>query len=1072
MEELIKRINTLVKVLDAARYTDAISIDGFLMKQVGYGQRYVMQEPPIDWKPFAGGSHWGGKDYHCCFKAYLTIPQEFAKKEIVIHVRTGATDLWDTDNPQFLAYIDHELVCAMDLNHSEMILTECAEKDRNYEIGLYAYSNSVSPSIVLTMNASVIHRDVEKLYYDLKVPFEVASLLRDDDIKKLQTIQILAETVNLLDTRKVGNDSFYRSIKEADQYLRENYYDKLCGRQEISVHSIGHTHIDIAWKWTLKQTREKAIRSFQTVLYLMNRYPEYKFMSSQPQLYEFVKEDCPEVYEQIRNRVAQGRWETEGAMWLEADCNLISGESLIRQIMYGKQFFQQEFGKGDNLVLWLPDVFGYSAAMPQILLKSGIRYFMTTKIAWNESNQIPNDVMMWKGIDGTEILTYFITTRDYNPYPELQRKKEFSTTYNGRQNASQIMGTWQRFQNKNLLQEVLTCYGFGDGGGGATGRMLEESRRMEQGIPGCPITRQTFVKDFFQLIEKKLEGKRLPKWYGELYLEYHRGTYTSMARNKRYNRLCEFLNTDVELFSVLDQVVGGMLLYPEKELKVLWKLTMLNQFHDILPGSSIKEVYDDSQKQYKKIIDEASRRIRQSLTDICKTIAVQAEKNSATFIVWNQLGFRRDVMVEFPLQDIEWDNPFNELEVLQEGEHLVLQYTAEGKLICQVKDIPSMGWRTLKVCRRENYQKIEDKVMHQEAIELPVCLQNNRIETPYYSILLNGNGEIISLIDKEEERELLPAGGCANQLIVYQDRPAEYDAWNIDSTYIEKYWTVSELKSLRITEHGPLRTCIHITHKFMDSIIDQDMILYSHSRRIDFKTVVDWKESQLLLKVAFPMDITTDKAVYEIQYGNVERPIHQNTSWEKAKFEVCAHKWADLAEDGYGVALLNDCKYGYDINESVIRLTLIKSGIFPNPEADQEIHQFTYSLLPHKGDFRMGRVIQEAYDLNRPPYSTLMDGEKRPAADQEWSFLEVNQDNVVVEVLKKAEDSNDIIMRMYEAYGRRTKATITLKQLSRHDISECDLMERDYTEKNFEYQNGSLSFVIKPYEIKTFRIHA
>lgn len=1079
MDELVKRIHTILNVLDKERYTNTFQINELKMKTIGYNQRNVIFEDANGWETFPGGSHWGGKDTHCCFKVNVTIPEEFSGKVAAVRLQTGATDIWDTDNPQFMVYVDGVMVCAMDMNHQEIILTENAMAGQSYEIGFYSYSNSESPSIVMNISVFVLQKEVEQLYYDIKVPLEAVSLLRDDSIKKIQMVQILAETVNCLDLRKLGSEDFYQSVKMAEQFIQEKFYREMCSPQEVTVHSIGHTHIDVAWKWPLRQTREKAIRSFKTVLYLMEYYPEYKFMSSQPQLYEFVKEDCPEVYEQIKKRVAEGRWETEGAMWLEADCNLVSGESLVRQILYGKDFFKKEFGKGKDLVLWLPDVFGYSAALPQIMKKSGIKYFMTTKIAWNEYNQIPNDVMLWKGIDGTEILTYFISTTNYEKYPELNQKPNFSTTYNGRQNVNQIMGTWQRFKNKEILQDVLTCYGFGDGGGGPTSMMLEESRRLEKGIPGSPVAKQTFVKDFFELIEKKLDGVDIPKWCGELYLEFHRGTYTSMARNKRYNRLCEFLNSDAELFSLMDIALGGKNSYPEQELHKMWKLTLLNQFHDILPGSSIEEVYEDSKVQYEEILDVSVQIMERSFENMIRSMSLTGEKKTSVLIVWNQLGFNRDSIIKIPMSEIlrkcpHWKGSIDEIELIDNNKPLAIQKTMDNCLICFVKGIPMKGYKTLQIREKINVDSKEKltkesaSIINQEGNS--ITLLENQIETPFYHMELNKSGELISIYDKEMDRELVQPGKTANQLLVFEDRPYEYDAWNIDSTYTEKYWEVSDIQSLTVTENGPVRTCIHVVRKFLDSVIEQNIILYPNHKRIDFQTTVDWKESQLLLKTAFPMDIVTDKAIYEIQYGNVERPTHRNTSWEKAKFEVCAHKWADLAEDGYGVALMNDCKYGYDIHGSVMRLTLIKSGIFPNPNADKEIHHFTYAILPHSGDFRSGRVIQEAYDLNCPVYTKAVSEEQGLAAGQDWSMLKIDQENVILEVVKKAEDNEDMIIRMYEAYGKRSKVKIDLSFLKVKEAYECDLMEQILVEKAYQYKDFELNFKIMPYEIKTFRL--
>ncbi|MEG0566590.1 MAG: alpha-mannosidase, partial [Hungatella sp.] len=470
---------------------------------------------------------------------------------------------------------------------------------------------------------------------------------------RVETLEVLNACVNQLDLRIPQSEAFLNSVESAIQYLQEHYYQELShsrvGSLPVTVHSIGHTHIDVAWKWTLSQTRQKAVRSFLTVSRLMKQYPEYKFMSSQPQLYQYVKESAPKLYGEIKEMVKQGRWETEGAMWLEADCNLSSGESLIRQILYGKQFFRQEFGTEENEILWLPDVFGYSVALPQILKKSGIRYFMTTKLGWNENNQIPHDTMMWQGLDGSEILTYFITTTNYQSYPELNYKKTFNTTYNGLQNAKQIMGTWQRFQDQSLSRDVLTCYGYGDGGGGPTAQMLEENRRLEQGICGCPVTKQTFTRDFFHILEHNLTGKKIPRWCGELYLEFHRGTYTSMARNKKNNRECEFLNGDAEFFSVLAGYDGGTLSYPKKQLEEVWKLLMLNQFHDILPGSSIKEVYQDSDLQYARIRQIDHTIIREAQKNIVKQHGYQPAtgiESNCKLAVFNTVGFERTGLVK------------------------------------------------------------------------------------------------------------------------------------------------------------------------------------------------------------------------------------------------------------------------------------------------------------------------------------------------------------------------------------------------------------------------------------------
>jgi len=638
--------------------------------------------------------------------------------------------------------------------------------------------------------------------------------------------------------------------------------------------------------------------------------------------------------------------------------------------------------------------------------------------------------------------------------------------------------------------------------------MLEESRRMERGLPGCPVTKQTFVREYFELLESELRGKNIPKWSGELYLETHRGTYTSMARNKRYNRLCEFKIQDAELLNVIALVIKGSNPYPAEELEKAWKLILLNQFHDILPGSSIKEVYEDSQEQYQEVlsiteglinrglqcithwletdaegigadiqtditpdiipnitpdshdkqnqkhiiqdiddIDNLNKEINGSeklLKHVARPLAGQLEENrysnrysdNQSLLVFNQLGFKRDNIINLPdpVSQAYSAYPFR---IFAYGESLPVQKTEEGSFICRVKNLPAKGFLVLdKVPCTDNHIK------NQKDIITPITIQGKAIHTPFYQIQLNDQGEIISLYDKEAGRELVPKGKKANELRVFDDRPSEYDAWNIDSTYREKFWTMDEKTSVTVTENGNVRTCIKIIRNYQNSVISQRMILYPDARRIDFETIADWKESQQLLKAVFPMEIMTDKATYEIQYGNVERPTHTNTSWEEAKFEVCAHKWADVSEADYGVAVLNDCKYGYDIHESVIGITLIKSGIYPYPEADQEVHRFTYSPLPHQGDYRKGRVLQNAYALNCPPYTREI-SHLKAGSRKAWSLFSTASDNVILDTVKKAEASEDIILRIYEAYGKRSNTSIKSPLFSSWQITECNLMEED-----------------------------
>lgn len=1045
MNPMRNRLKAAADSLKALCYQDLRSVEQMFMSPGDYSFEESFDSSTLEWTPFGTDETWGGTDKHYWFLTTVTIPESWSGAQVRATLNTGATDIWNTDNPQILVYVNGRLSGTMDMNHQDIILSHDAKSGETYELAFYAYSNSTGLTNFFHLEIGVYSELMAQFYYDFTVPFEAADLLEEDDLERIDTFKALNEALNLVDLKRPGSEAFFDSVKIADSWLLEHYY-KDRPENPITVHSIGHTHIDVAWKWPLKQTRQKTVRSFQTVLNLMKRYPEYKFMSSQPQLYEFVKEEAPGVFEEIKERIKEGRWETEGAMWLEPDCNLASGESLVRHILYGRRFFEKELGGAVNEVLWLPDVFGYSAAIPQIMKQSGLPYFMTTKLGWNEFNQFPNDVFRWRGIDGSEVLTYLISTRDYVKNGEPV--KNFSTTYNGRQDAKQIMGTWQRFQNKDVSKEVLTCYGYGDGGGGPTEEMLEQSRRLERSVARAPKAKQTFVKDFFHILEERMDQKQLPVWDGELYLEHHRGTYTSMAKNKKYNRTCEFLNADTEFYSVLNLLLTKDGEYPSKTLEENWKLLLLNQFHDILPGSSIKEVYENSQIQYEQIIKSGNEIIETCLSRLLSEAGHKETKDKGDALsVWNSLSFGRTgiVSVNQPVKDIG----------------LLSQEAENGEILYLAEEVPSKGFEVYGSGTGTSSYDDSPVISDFEADkEGRPC----KLTTPHYEVEFSSEGTMTRLYDKREDRSLLKEGAQGNELLVFEDRPLEFDAWNIDATYREKVWKVNEVLEARLLENGPVRGTILVKKKFMDSIIEQKISFYKHTKRIDFKTWINWTEHQLLLKAAFPLDILSKEANYDIQFGNVSRPTHENTTWDQARFEVCAHKWADISEPGFGAALLNDCKYGYDIHDSNIRLTLLKSGIFPNPDADQGEHEFTYSLYPHQGDFRTGGVVREAYDLNCPMRAKSVTGKESLS----YSLLSIEEENILADTVKLAEDGDGIVIRMYETYGMRTRAHVKLADMDVVEAASCTCLEEEST--TIPCKNNELLITFKPYEIKTIKL--
>ena len=972
----------------------------------------------------------------------MEIPESYSGKTVIYSLNTVKQGGWDVTNPQFLVFINDKPIQALDTNHKEVLLCENAISGDVFKIALLAYTGLQNTNEEFNSNISVLDKNIEKLYYNIKVPLKMIDLLSTDDKNTLNILKYLTNTINMLDLRKPFSNSFHESMKLANLYLEKEFYDEYCGNSDVTAICVGHTHIDVAWLWTISQTREKVVRSFSTVLNLMKQYPEYIFMSSQPQLYQFIKEDHPEIYEEIKAMVRQGRWEVEGAMWLEADCNLTSGESLVRQIMFGKQFFKDEFGV-DSKLLWLPDVFGYSAALPQIMKKSGIDYFMTTKIGWNEYNKMPYDTFMWRGIDGTEVLTHFITTKDY----DKTDKPTASVTYNGVTNPSQIMGAWQRYQQKELSDEVLVCYGYGDGGGGPTKEMLETARRLEKGIPGSPRVKMGKAMDFFKTLDKNVSNnKKLPKWVGELYLEYHRGTYTTNGKIKKQNRKSEFLYQDLEMFSTIDMSMNGENHYNQMKINDGWKKILLNQFHDIIPGSSIKPVYEVADKQYIHLMNSGRDLLRFAMASIISNIKL----NQTSVVVFNQLGFKRSDVAQVELP-VGWCNA-----LVFDGKILVESQLTENNIIFFAKDIPSKGYKVFSL------KKEESKIVQGNFMEM----SKQNISNKFFNIEFDKDYNITSIFDKISSREILKAGERGNVLQAFEDKPIEYDAWDINIFYGEKMWEINQVEGAEVIENGPVRSSIKITRKFLDSTIIQTIHIYKDISRIDFSNWIDWKEKQILLKAAFPLDIHADKATYEIQYGNVERPTHWNTSWDYARFEVCAHKWADISEDNYGVSLLNDCKYGHDIKDSVMRLTLIKSAIKPNVDTDRVIHEFKYSLYPHVGDWKSASTVEMAYNLNCPLY-TLIEEPHEGYLEDKFSFIALDKENVVIEVVKKAESSNDIIVRLYECFNRRVNVKATLFK-SIDEIYECDLLENNT--KTLTTENNAFHFEIKPYEIKTFKI--
>ena len=1024
MRYLDKRVERICDELYRLRIVQRIPLTDLICKKGTYIRPEAADAATPPWTSFDSRSmHWYGPDEHYWFRTEFTVPKALDGKAMWLNVRTQIEGD-DGKNPQFLLFVNNVPVQGMDMNHRDVLLSPKATAGEKLVFDLQAYTGTIHNEFNLFMEIQEIDPEIEALYYDLKVPVEAFSRMEKEDRNRMLLENALNEGINLLDLRTPYSEEFYASVRAASAYLKKAVYTDLAGHDDVIASCIGHTHIDVAWLWTVAQTREKTARSFATVLKLMDEYPNYHFMSSQPQLYYFLKERYPELYARLKERVKEKRWEPEGGMWLEADCNLTSGESLVRQFIHGKRFFREEFGV-DNRILWLPDVFGYSGALPQIMKKSGIDYFMTTKLSWNQFNEVPFDTFEWRGIDGSEVLTHFITTLSIG-----QNVQNFFTTYNGMLHPDAIMGGWERYQNKDINNDILIAYGYGDGGGGPTRDMLETSKRMEKGVLSIPKVRQVFARQYFdELNERVKDSKRLPTWEGELYFEYHRGTYTSMARNKRGNRKTELGLMDLELLSVL---AAPQLPYPAEALDSLWKNTLLNQFHDILPGTAIHEVYEQTKKEY----DAMAETISALSVDRMQAIAPQGEG----ITVFNTTGkTRNDIVV---LENCT-------ANALSDGKNTYPVQKTENGAVAFLPDLPPKGYKCFAPVEAGSFEN-------------PLHIDGSTITTPFYTVEFNESGLITRLYDRKNDRETVQPGKYANLMRMYEDKPMHYDNWDIDCYYTEKFWDVTDVQRMEWTERGPVRATLEIERKVSRSVICQKIHFYATCPRIDFETTVDWKEHQHLLKAHFPMDVHTDEATFEIQFGNVTRKTHQNTSWDQARFESCGQKWIDVSEGHYGISLLNDCKYGHSVHNGEMALTLIKSGTEPNPVADQEMHVFTYALYPHAETWRGAETVAQAYFLNQPTRVT-----NGGTAGETYSLASVDAKNVILETVKQAEDGDGVIVRLYECENARTTTKLHWNRPIA-SVTECDLQENALCDVPVE--DGTFKFIIKPYEIKTFRI--
>ena len=1050
---ILEKIGRELSALEQLRYQNRIPVKDFLATEEPEEFEYPgFLSPGKNSKKMSIGDYWSGRDRYIWLHTEFEAPMSWKGKDILGFFDFGKTGGGYCSGFESLIFVDKVPYQGVDSNHREVFFNPQGKKvslDFRLWSGLEGggrkrdMDHKLTSAFFCTLDPST-----DELFYLLRNMLYTVKDLEANDPVRAELAVIIVEGYRLLDFTNPGSPAFYNSARDALGYYRREI-KSFKQKKDVSVSLIGHTHIDLSWLWRYKHTREKGERSFSTVLRLMERYPEYFFLQTQAQIYESIKEDHPDLYKAITKRTADGRWEASGAMWVEADCNIPSGESLVRQILYGKNFFKKEFGVENNF-LWLPDVFGYNWALPQILKKSGIDTFITTKISWSEINRMPHDTFIWTGMDGSKVLTHFITTPDTG--------NAWFYTYNGRVRPDTILGIWKTYRDKALNRDLLLAYGYGDGGGGVTRDMLENYRALSN-MPGIPALKTERTDAYLKRLHKKIAGKEktrlLHNFDRELYLEYHRGTYTSQAYTKMMNRKLELLYRNAEILQSLYTLKTRKWNNEAwAKLGEGWKLILRAQFHDIIPGSSIGEVYEDTKNDYQVAYSKGKEALDEAQNSLGKN-----EKN--TFSVINSSAWKRSGLITLPV-------PQKGKSYSANGGTLLSQLSRDANeapcVYSWVNSIDALGCAVVETSGGKAVLSSKNKFTHDK----------NGIQTPFYKIKWNKQGNLTSIFDKSAKREIL--SGTGNELLIFEDRPKSSDAWEIEATIDLKKESVSKFVSLKMIESGPLFTKIRFVWTYNKSRITQDMILYTVHKRIDFKTEVDWQERSKLLKVSFPVNIRSVTARYEIQYGSLERNTTRSTSWDEAQFEVVGHQWADYSETGFGVSLMNDSKYGYDIKDGVMRLSLLKSPEYPDPDADRGIQSFTYSLYAHTEPWYESDLIPLAWDLNDPlcaipgenPLSSLItissagDGGSRGGKGK----AKGTQSCAALDAIKKSENGKDLIIRLHEIHGGRGKLKIEFN-VPIAGWTEANLMEEATGKFN---QSRVIKRDLKPFEIVTFRV--
>ncbi|MCS6835286.1 MAG: glycosyl hydrolase-related protein [Anaerolineae bacterium] len=977
---------------------------------------------PLDphWRTITVGESWGGKDVTAFFRRRVEIPPRMAGLPVYLYIYVGGDSLLSLNGVPY-----HGL----DPFRNRVLLTPSAAAgecmDIEIEASVHWYTGDQHINTFSQAELVCVDAEVEAAYWDLLAAFKV--LFVDEPHTSLKTFleTALWDALRSLPIHDTDFQHFRDQLLAARQEFRRKVYDSQHFKTSGLLHLVGHSHLDIVYQWPHREYIRKVGRTHATMLRLMEQYPEFCFAQSSAKIYADMKEHFPDLYEQVKARIAEGRWQPVGAFWLEPDCNLISGESFVRHILHGQRFWREEFGF-QSRVCWQPDVFGMSWALPQILRRSGIEVVLSNKFfVWNDTNPWRKNVFWWEGPDGSKVLAvvppgHFIGMVD----PDHMSK------------------FWGAFSDKETIGEMIYTYGWGDGGGGVDPEMLECAKRYAD-FPGVTPSRFAQPEDALLRLRERATRAHLPTWRDEMYLEAHRGTYTSKGRLKQLNRQSEALYRQAEMLATLAWMNGAA--YPEAALDWGWKQLLFTQFHDALPGTHIRPVYDELLETYAALTSAAQDVQTAAITAL---IATPGDDN---LLVFNSLWDDLEGVVALPAEALRGQSLLDDDGSPMPQQPITALDGTTSVLVDLQKPIRGVGWRVFRL-----------GATTLKAAPPTLIAQANILENDCLRAEFASDGSLLSLWDKVAQREVLAAGERGNVFQLFEDRPGRFDAWDIIPAYAEMELPLQGETWLEVDEEGPLRASLRLRRRFHDSLLTQRISLVPRKRALCFETCVDWHERQRLLKVGFSLAVNARMASYEIAYGDIERPTHRNTPFDAARFEVPAHRWMDMSEDGYGVALLNDCKYGHEAHGHTMRLTLLKGSIAPDPTADIGIHHFTYALLPHDGGWREGGVAEAARQLNTPPLVR-----RCGLAAGARTFITCEAPNVSLEAVKRSEDGTALVVRLVERYNRRTQATLTFDRTLAAAYA-CDLMEN--REKPLTVDGSTLRLELQPREIVTIAI--